>query len=130
MKRSTWIAFLLIVFGLTATVAFSAEWFLYAENVPGYRFYIDKESIQRTPEGTILVWRKTESPDNAVVEIHGEELREIDCSRRRFKILQGTIWGGKEGMKPVTPSKSWEYFGPNDLESALYGIVCVKGKKK
>ncbi len=101
--------------------AHGARWELYFQNQLGNRFYIDAESVHRTPEGTILVWRKITSPDDAKKEITMEILYEIDCSRRRLRTLQGTVYG--DGIK-IMEKTDWEYFTPDDLSNALFKAIC------
>jgi hypothetical protein len=121
-------ALCLAILGLTATVASSAEWLLFFEIRGGNRSYIEKESMQRTPEGTILVWEKIESVEATSGKIHVEQLREVDWAHRRFKVLQAT--GYHERIKTYRPSEEWKYFEPNDLDLARYDAMCGKGEKK
>jgi hypothetical protein len=118
----------LMVLGLTPTVAFPADWSLFFMSRAEVWFYIDKESMQKTPEGTILVWEKLESTDAAPAKIRIEQLNEVDCFRRRYKILKGTAYGEK--METFGPDKDWTYFEPNDLDHERYNVMCDKGKKK
>lgn len=115
------------VFFLTAPVAFSAEWIQYFENQAGIRFYIDNGSILRSPKETILVWEKAESTDTASVKMKVEQLREVDCSRRRYKILQRTVYDNLR--RTFGPDKNWKYFEPNDLDEARYEAMCEKSKR-
>jgi len=111
---------------------YSAEWspcyeFKLTNNII-HRDFIDKGSIQETPEGTILVWLKQVSPEKPMPkEIWFEELREVDCSRRRYKMLQGYIFLPE--YREVEPY-GWTYFTPADESIALFNAVCGKGKKK
>jgi len=109
---------------LSATFAFSEEWSLFFENHHGIRFYTDRGSTQRTPKGTILVWEKVVSSDNA---IRMETLNEADCSRRQYKVLQGTVYG--RGVKPFGKSKGWKRFRSSDLDRARHDAFCGKGRK-
>jgi hypothetical protein len=103
--------------------AYGANWKLYFENRLGNKFYIDTESVHRTPESTILVWRKITPSDDAEKKITVESLYDIDCSRRRFRVMQGTIYG--DGIR-FQEKSDWEYFTPDDLSDALYKTICTK----
>ena len=90
-----------VIFSIIFIIFFSvstygATWELYFANQLGNKFYIDTESIHRTPEGTILVWCKITPADNAKTKVTLEILREVDCSHRRYKTLQGTVYGGEK----------------------------------
>ncbi len=111
----------IILFSVSAN---AARWELYFENKLGNKFYIDAGSIQRTPEGTILVWLKITPADTAEKKVTIEILHEVDCSRRKYRVLQGTVYS--DGIKPYEKT-DWEYFAPDDLSDALFEAVC-KGK--
>jgi Surface-adhesin protein E len=114
----------IVAFILFSVSANAARWELYFANKLGDRFYIDAASIQRTPEGTILVWRKITPADDAKKKVTIEILHEIDCSRRKYRVLQGTIYS--DSIKSYEKT-DWEYFTPDDLSKALFAAVC-KGK--
>ena len=119
----------LAVLGLTATLSYSADWSFFYQNdtLPlKERYYIDKRSIHTTPEGTILVWRKSVSISNTIPRIWIEELREVDCSRHRFKVLQGTVW--RPSYRTIEPD-DWYYFTSDDMSLAFFETVCGEGKK-
>lgn len=107
---------------LFSVSAHSASWVLYFENRLGIKFYLDADSRHRTPEETILVWRKIAPSDKVVRKVTMETLYEVDCSRRRFKTLQGTIYGGEKGIEPIEKT-DWEYFEPSDLSNTLFSAV-------
>jgi len=134
MKGLKYATLCLAVLGLTATLAYSADWsfFYQSDTLPlKERYYIDKRSIHTTPEGTILVWWKRVSTDitkAGVPSIWVEELDEVDCSRRRFKVLQGKS-GGPDYSDNVQTS-DWSYFTADDMSSAFFEAVCGKGEKE
>ena len=116
--------FLILLIILLTFPAYAADWKLYFENQMGIKFFIDIDSIHQTPEGTTLVWRRISPSDKADVKRTLEILYEIDCSRRRFKTLQGTVYDyNTNEIKPLEKS-GWEYFEPDDLSTALYKVVC------
>ena len=135
---------LIILFPLSIN---AASWELYFEDKDGLKYLIDKDSIQKTPENTWLVWRKIIFPktnkkketDNAKSDtVKGaldflrqlernrqisEYLNEIDCSRKRFKVLQGKTY--YENDIDSISTSDWNYFEPNDLDESLYKKICV-----
>lgn len=122
------LAVLLAVLGLTATIAFSAEWHLYYESKDGFRAYIDKGSMRLSPDGNFLVWEKLDSTKSGV-KSKTEQLLEVDCTLRRYKILQGSSFR-PNGTHNILPSKGWIYFPPSDTSPARFDAICGKGRKK
>jgi hypothetical protein len=107
----------------------SAEWSLYFQDdsLPlKQQYYIDNGSIRSTPEGTILVWRKSVSTIKNIPKIWIEELREVDCSRYRFKVLQGTVW--RPSYRVIEPD-DWYFYTPDDMSLAFFETVCGEGNK-
>ncbi len=130
MSKMKWRRF--IVWGITGLLlsmsdAHSADWSLYFENELGNKFFIDVASTQPTPDGTVRVWMKVVPAENASTKVTIEEMREVDCSRRRYKRLQGWIYGPT--LRSLEPTEGWYDFGPDDLNRALFDTVCGKGKK-
>jgi hypothetical protein len=118
-----------VVFSILLIILFSvptygATWELNFENQLG-KFYHDTESIHQTPENTILVWRKIIPANNAEIKIY-EMLYEVDCSRRKYRILQGTINGGKEGIEEYIEA-DWINFPSVDIWDAFFKAICKEG---
>ena len=111
-------------------IVFPAEWFFYDQNQWGGRCYIDNASIQRTPEGTIRVWHRIEeSTGSGVGKSIQEEWREVDCSHRRYRILERktfTVWGPGDESRPIFGIPAhWDDFNPSlDSHRTFYGVMC------
>ncbi len=88
-------------------------------------WYYDKNTIKKTDENTMLVWIKNTFQDDAEFKawIEATELREVDCNRRRYKILSGKRIYENEPME-IKNESAWIYFEPDDLDSAFTKIVC------
>jgi len=124
-------AVLLAVLGLTATNAFTTEWFLYYADPPESGFmrrYIDKRGMVRTSEETILVLERIEMTNEAVAQNHLEQVREVDCSSRRYRILDA--YSIRPSGGPIRTSKGWLHFEATAYHDALFNTVCGKDKKK
>jgi hypothetical protein len=120
-------AVLFAVIGLTATNAFTAEWFLFYADPPesGFmRCYIDKRTMVRTLEETILVLEKIEMTNEAVAQIHLEQVREVDCSSRRYRMLD--VYSYRPSGGPIPASKRWLHFEATAYHDALFNTVCGK----
>jgi hypothetical protein len=116
--------FLTLFFLLLALPTYAADWKLYFENQMGNKFFIDIDSIHQTPEGTKIVWEMISSSEKAEVKRTLEKLYEIDCSRRKYKTLQGTLYDHNTNeIKPLEKG-GWEYFEPSELSTALFKVVC------
>ena len=106
MKRNIYATFVLLAFisncsndivresqGVDKSIEdYSPGWFLYdhAESkYAQYRIYINKESMERTGEGTIRFRYRTVYPGSSVnLKLIEEELREVDCINYRYRILE------------------------------------------
>ena len=120
-------AVLLAVLGLTATNALTMEWFLYYADPSesGFmRCYIDKRGMVRTHEETILVLEKIEMTNEAKAQSHLEQVREVDCSSRRYRILDAYSYRPSGG--PIRTSKRWLHFEATAYHNALFNTVCGK----
>lgn len=114
----------LIVFALFSTSAHGATWELYFENQRRNKFYVEKESIHQTPEGTTLVWTKVTGTTDSGKKVTVEILYEIDCSRRRCKHLQGTRYVEGGGITPIDKSE-WGYIEPEGPTNTLFKEICA-----
>jgi hypothetical protein len=127
MKWTKSTAVLLAVLVLTPTNAFTAEWFLFYTDPPasgGMRCYIDKRTMARTHEETILVLEKIEMTNEAVAQIHLEQVREVDCSSRRYRMLD--VYSYRPSGGPMPASKRWLHFESTAYHNALFNTVCGK----
>jgi hypothetical protein len=112
--------------------AIPANWVFSSFNILGNRCYFDADSIKKTPEGTILVWRRTVVGDQSIPEekqTSVKELREVDCSRMKYRNLQWISQNMKTNINPNKMSKDWFYFEPDGEDPAFYKGVCGTGKK-
>ena len=131
MEGLKYFALCLAVLCLTATNAFTREWFLYYADPSesGFmRCYIDKHGMERTSEGTILVLEKIETINKDVAQNHVEQVREVDCSSRRYRILDAYAF--RPSGVPTHTSKRWLHFGATAYHNALFNTVCGMEKKK
>jgi len=88
------------------------------------RCYIDKRGMARTSEGTILVLEKIEMTNDTVAQTHLEQVREVDCSSRRYRILD--VYAYRPSGGPIRTSKRWLHFGATAYHNALFNTVCRK----
>jgi hypothetical protein len=107
-----------------ATSGFAENWTKFFTNVSGYEFFINEETIAYPKKNTVLIWYKSGFPievkENGYEWIHEwMELREVDCSRRRYKRLQGT-----KNVTEKLGETDWVYLEPNDLDIAFYNVTC------
>ena len=68
------------------------------------------------------MWRKIIPANNAEIKVY-EMLYEVDCSRRKYRILQGTINGGKEGIEEYIEA-GWINFPSVDIWDAFFKAIC------
>ncbi len=109
----------------------AVSWEFYFKDAEGIKHFIEKDSIQKTPEGTILVWRQVIFP-YAEFKLKyktwdltkSEYLWEIDCSRRMYKVLRGRRFGESGPIQYITKETDWVYFEPKDYDEAIYKKIC------
>ena len=94
-------------------------------------FFIDKDSISFPDKNTVQIWYKAIPTDEAEFKGFTEwlELREVDCTRRRYKTLQGHIWYPEKPEEQLHES-GWEYLQPGQLYDAFYHTACSQRKQK
>lgn len=149
MKRNIYATFVLLAFfsncsndivresqGVDKSIEdYSPGWFLYdhAESkYAQYRIYINKESMERTGEGTIRFRYRTVYPGSSVnLKLIEEELREVDCINYRYRILERKAiskWGPDPSQESSNIGIATNWI--SDADRGLFNAVCVKGEKR
>ncbi|MFA4916797.1 MAG: hypothetical protein WC560_09020 [Syntrophales bacterium] len=120
---------LLLVSGLYS-ICEAESWNKFFTNMVGYEFFYDKDSIVYPDKNTVQVWYKSVPTEKCESKVWEEyiELREVDCTRRRYKRLAGRITFRDEPMKTLEES-TWIYSEPGDLDDAFYITVCKRKNK-
>jgi hypothetical protein len=121
--------FVFLTLGLSS-VCIAQNWQQFFVNQAGYAFFFDKDSIAFPGKNTVQVWYKSTPTDDAETKVWVEwlELREVDCTRRRYKTLQGRVIYEGKPMETLRES-SWTYLEPGQLEDTFYRTVCTQRKK-
>lgn len=125
--KKIYLALVLSVFYQMPVIASAAEWFLYWSKGEGIDLYIDSSSVHRTLKGTILVWDRMEILTPSGERGTSVSLREVDCYRRQYKVLQ---WRVKTDTAKTDLDQigRWIYYQATDPDQAHYNAIC--GKKK
>jgi hypothetical protein len=115
----------IIIFSL-CSFGYAENWTKFFSNAAGYDFYYNKDTIAYPNKDTILIWYRNvpQKETENKVWVEWIELREVDCSRRRYKRLQGRVTYEKKPMEDLNES-SWIYLEPYDLDIAFYNTACV-----
>jgi hypothetical protein len=125
--KKIYIALVLSVFCQMPATASAAEWSLYWSKGEGIDRYIDSASVHQTTKGTILVWDRMEILTPSGERGTSVSLREVDCSRRRYKVLQWRVRTDTSNTD-LDQIKGWIYYQATDPDQAHYNAIC--GKKK
>ena len=130
MKPFSMLSFLLIAVLVFYSTSEAESWEKFFTNRAGYDFFYDKDSIVYPTKGTVQVWYKSVPTEDADVKAWVEwvELREVDCTRRRYRTLAGRVIYQNKPTEKLQES-SWIYSEPGDLEDTFYRTIC-KGKNK
>jgi hypothetical protein len=122
---------LIIVLACILCSTSNAEnWKKYFTNRAHIEFFYDQDSIVFPNKDIVLVWAKSAPLETADFKPWMEwlELREIDCTRRRYKTLQGRVLYKDKPMEQLKES-SWVYLEPGELYDAFYRTVCQQRKR-
>ena len=88
MKTFNMIIVWIIVLLAWGSVCEAENWEKYFSNPAGYDFFIEKDTIVRLKESEVQVWFKScPSKGHSGAWDLWLELRLVDCTRRRYKVL-------------------------------------------
>jgi hypothetical protein len=105
---------------------FAEKWTKFFSSTAKFDFFYSTETITYPADKTqILIWYKSIPQENAEIKAYIEwvELREVECSRRRFKRLQGRAIYENKPMEKLGET-DWVYLEQNDLDIAFYNVAC------
>jgi len=106
------------------SVCKAENWEKYFSNRAGYDYLIEKDTLVYLNKNLIQVWYKScpsQGKDGAWDE--WLELRLVDCKRKRYKVLQGTIYT-KGKVEKLKEESTWAYLEPGALYESFFKIVC------
>lgn len=120
--------FLSITLSFSGIGAQDEQWKYYATAEDYTKHYYDVKSITHTADNSVRVWEKTivsKTSSSLTKEI--KMLREIDCSKRRYRSLEMRVEyiDGSESEK-VYSNPEWISIMSNTWIDRLYEIVCKK----
>ncbi len=101
------------------------SWKKYFSNVAGYDFFYEEDTIVRTNKNEVLVWYKSCPSNKELWDRAWDEwfeLREVDCTKRRYRVLQGRIL--YKGKMETLAESTWTYLEPGALYESFYNAVC------
>ena len=118
-----------IIFSSYDINAKEVKWKYYATGEDSTRHYYDPESAVPISGNVVRVWEKTttsEASTSLTKEL--KTFREIDCSRRRYRILEMRVeFRDGSGKEQSFPNPKWVDITRNTWMDTLYEILC-KGK--
>jgi hypothetical protein len=142
MKSFSRVGVILVVIALLILgnlKAWGADWRLYAKT-DLYECFYDAESMSRSSEDIVELWTKLEYTERGIVELVKEfgkhyenlsyslELWEINCAKKRHRVLSITAYSVKENILYTNPVGSrpsaWKIIPQNSVEESLYKAVC------
>ncbi|MCF6155591.1 MAG: hypothetical protein E3K36_10130 [Candidatus Brocadia sp.] len=130
IKYLTLLSLLLSIIFFSLNInAKEGKWKYYATGEDRTKHYYDPESVVYISGNIVRVWEKTttsEASTSLTKEL--ETLREIDCSRRRYRVLEMRVEfrDGSEKEQSFSGPK-WMDITRNTWLDTLYEILC-KGK--
>lgn len=129
--RTFWLgSFVIVAVCLLCSKSDAENWKKFFTNQANYEFFYDQDSVVYPDKNTVQVWYKSAPNEAAENKAWAQwlELREVDCTRRRYKLLQGRVFYTDKPMKTLEES-SWIYLEPGDLYDAFYKSVCSQTKR-
>ncbi|TVM00828.1 MAG: hypothetical protein CV087_12525 [Candidatus Brocadia sp. WS118] len=118
-----------IIFFSYDSNAKEAKWKYYATGEDRTKHYYDPESVVYVSGNIVRVWEKTttsEASTSLTKEL--KTFREIDCSRRRYRILEMRVeFRDGSGKEQSFSNPKWGDITRNTWMDTLYEILC-KGK--
>lgn len=117
--------FLILAICILYSTSDAENWKKFFTNQADIDFFYDEDSICYPDKNTVQVWYKS-APTEAMENkpwTEWLELREVDCTRRRYKVLQGRVFYPNKPMTTLQES-SWGYLEPGNLFDAFYKTVC------
>jgi hypothetical protein len=124
----------LTIFGTIG--AWGADWKLFDWSVSG-SWYYDAESLSRSSPDIVRVWTIRKFTDKGVREMvknfgkqyenidHSKGFEEINCSKKRLRILSYTHYSKKgEVIHSQTSEGLWNDILPDSQWDKLYQLVC------
>lgn len=102
------------------------KWKSYATGEDGTRHYYDPESVALVSGNMVRVWEKTttsESSTSLTKEL--KTFREVDCSRRRYRILEMRVeFLDGSGKEQSFSNPKWMEITRDTWMDTLYEILC------
>jgi len=104
-------------------------WFCIGKNEAGINFYVDSASRKKLPDNRYRAWIKIVVTDPSDERNYSMAFEEFDCTNKRRKVLQETVFG-KDGSSKSFPEGNWEDIAPDSAGEGIYNAVCGKEMKK
>ena len=111
------------VFSLFPSLSEGADWLHFIQNEDGENRYIDIETIKQTSPHTIEAMQKVQphnSPDVAYILSR----LEVDCSGRRIRVLEETIYKVQGEAEKTRGDGEFKEIRPDDMEGSLLELLC------
>lgn len=96
-----------------------SKWFYLSTSAEGWKFYYQKE-IQKLENGNSASWLKVVYLDESAIEMYDE----WDCSQKRYRQLQATVFSSSNEMLADKRNVGWDYVSPDSVSSLSFSIVC------
>lgn len=127
IKYITLLSLLLgVVFSSYDINAKEVKWKSYATGEDRTRHYYDPESVTPISGNMVRVWEKTttsEASTSLTKEL--KTFREIDCSRRRYRVLEMRVeFRDGSGKEQSFSNPKWVNITRNTWMNTLYEILC------
>jgi len=130
MKKILFICFFSICFLATSIFIHAGEldkrWIYFASNMANCNFYYDTETVLKSKNGIVRVWKKMICPKSKQIPKDYEytSLNEIDCVGRVYRSLEAM------GRTYDNTPSAWSGVIPESYDEALFNIVCKKKKER
>ena len=104
------------------------DWLYFIESGKGEKYYIDLDSMKRSPENIVSITRKIEYIDSSN-HTYLISTIEMDCEKVMMRILSENAYG-QEGLAVSSKSPGdWQAVNPEGIDESLYELACSLQKK-
>jgi hypothetical protein len=125
--------FILSIFVVLFPLPINAvSWEVYFKDNNGFEYFIDKDSVHKTPKGTFLVRHQLIFSKTGEIKwgLHKSHfLYEIDCSRKRYKYLKGENYSVTGVIRRIKEKGDWRFFEPKEADASFYRKICEPKKE-
>ncbi len=100
--------------------ASEGTWMFVGETKHGPVF-VEKTSISRL-DGNYRYWSRSSNFRGEGADLW--EYNDLDCSGRKLRVLQATVYNKDGSSEPAAPARKWKFIEPGSVEETILIMLC------